>query len=117
MIKPKDPRELAETILARSSCNVQVGAVLEDYYNIVSWGWNSMGPDGLGMHAEEHCILRANPLRRPRSVIYVASRRRRNNKPLLSRPCHDCQRLLLGCGIKRVYYHDGSGKWHYEVIQ
>ncbi len=111
MIKPKDPRELAEAILTRSSCSVQVGAVLADRRGIFSWGWNSQGPDGFGMHAEHHCYLRANRERASSGVMFVASRRARNSKIVNSKPCEQCQRLLSWADIQTIWYRNGEGLW------
>ena len=51
MLKPRDPRELAIDLLPRSTCAVQVAAVLADANGIFGWGWNSAG-SGFGEHAE-----------------------------------------------------------------
>jgi len=118
MIKPKDPRELAETILNRSICNVQVGAVVEDYHGIMSWGWNNPG-EGFGKHAECHCLDRANPWRLHNTwcSLYVAAQRKRNSKPVLARPCEDCWlRIKRYTGITEVWYRDPSGLWVRETV-
>lgn len=109
MIKPKDPRELAETLLSRSNCAVQVASVLEDDYGIHSWGWNSSG-NGYGMHAEKHCLMRVNPNRAYESTIYVAARRKRNGHIVTAKPCAECQQLLTKYAI-RVFYRDKDGVW------
>lgn len=107
---PRDPRELAETLLARSVCSVQVAAVIADLCGVHAWGWNSSGADGLGLHAEAHAISRGNRRRFPGSTIYVASRRRRNGKTILSKPCEECAALVRKHGL-RVMYRDADGVW------
>ena len=111
----RDPREIAETILERSVCTVQVGACLVDPKGrVVSWGWNHSGFDGFGMHAEDHCISRASRRRVEGSTIYVASKRLRNAKVVSSRPCPDCEELIRSMGIKLVWWRNGDGRWYAE---
>jgi deoxycytidylate deaminase len=112
MRKPATAKELATDILARSSCSVQVGAVIEDGVGILSWGWNSVGA-GYGMHAEAHAILRANRKRLHGSTIYVASVRQRNAKIVISKPCEDCQRLIDKHNL-RVIWRGSKGEWNEE---
>ena len=110
MVKPKDPRELAETLLNRSTCSVMVAACIEDKFGIHSWGWNSAGYSGYGMHAEAHAIVRANKPRLYGSTIYVASIRKRNGNPVIAKPCVNCQKLLDKYMIT-VKYRDKDGLW------
>lgn len=104
-----DPRELVLALLKRSPCIVQVAAVLEDGTGVFAWGWNHSGPDGLGMHAEAHCLNRSNPHRLMCATMYVAARRRKNGRAVTAKPCPDCQRAVWGVG--RVIYRDGNGVW------
>lgn len=113
MKKPKNAFLLAEDILGRSKCSVQVGAAIEDRHGIISWGWNFDGFDGHGMHAEAHAVRRANKERLRGATIYVASTRRRNCKVVTSKPCEDCQRLIDKLGL-RVAWRDCNGEWVYE---
>lgn len=106
----KDPKVLADAILRRSHCSVQVGCVLVDAYGVHAWGWNSSGRDGFGEHAEAACLRRSNRSRLAGSVIYVAARRQRNGKWVMARPCHACQKLISK--VRAVVYRDGSGVWH-----
>jgi len=111
VIKPKDPRELAESILTRSICSVQVGAVIADKFGILSWGWNNVGgPVEYGMCAERHAILRSNFERLRGATIYVAGRRKRNGKVVGCRPCPRCQSDIDRFGL-RVRFRDGMGRW------
>lgn len=105
MIKPDDPRQLALDILERSVCHIKVGAAISDKTGILSWGWNSVGFDGFGEHAEASAIRRANKKRLAGSTIYVAGRRQ---KPIFSRPCYDCEQLIKRWGITKVVYTDGN---------
>src|SRR5690349_17962356 len=109
MIKPDDPRELAEALLNRSTCTVQVAAVIADKHGIFAWGWNNVG-DGFGCHAEAHAFKRANKGRLGGSVIFVASRRHRNGKIVPSKPCTACQALLDDYDIG-VVWRDTDGRW------
>lgn len=104
----RNPREVAEQILKRSICTVQVGAVVADGFGIFSWGWNSSG-DGYGWHAEYHCLYRANRRRLAGATLYVAAIRQRNNKVVSAKPCLDCQKLVKIC--KAVLFRDKDGEW------
>jgi deoxycytidylate deaminase len=110
MILPNSPEQLALDIMKRSICSVQVGAALQDIDGrIISWGWNSVG-DGFGEHAEAAAIRRANKRRIGYATLYVASQRKRNSKPILSKPCPDCQALLDKYLID-VLYRDAREMW------
>jgi tRNA(Arg) A34 adenosine deaminase TadA len=108
----KDPRELVIALLTRSVCAVQVAACIEDIEGrILSWGWNSSGPNGMGMHAECHAISRANRKRlNLTTALYVAAVRRKNNRIVTARPCVGCM-LLIQKYHMPVYYRDGTGTW------
>lgn len=110
MIKPRDPRELAIDLLPRSICSVQVAAVIADSYGIFSWGWNSMGADGLGEHAEAAAIRRANKKRLEGATIYIASRRKRNQKVVLAMPCPACWPLCNKWSLE-IWFRNSDGIW------
>lgn len=112
MYKSNDPAEVAATILNRSISAVKVGACLVDGHALHSWGWNGMGPDGYGIHAEAHVIRRANPRRLEGSTLYVASVRARNNRFVISRPCLECQKLIRWAGIAKVWWRGMDGVWN-----
>ncbi len=117
MIKPSDPRRLAEDLLARSTCSVQVAAVLvDDNGRIIAWGWNDMGPTGFGLHAESHCLHRANKTRIEGSTIYVAGQRKKSENPVLARPCDACMAKLISYKVSDVWYRDRDGTWKAENI-
>lgn len=109
MIKPRDPSELAEDLVHRSICAVQVAAVIADKDGIFSWGWNHVG-SGYGTHAESHAIQRANKQRLHGATIYVAARRQRTTNPITAKPCEDCQRLIDKWQLK-VKWRDPSNQW------
>lgn len=109
MKKPLDPRELAEAILKRSICNVKVGAVLADKQGIFAWGWNHMGASGMGIHAEVHCLSRANKARLRDAVMYIAGERARNGKAVPARPCADCARATAFVG--KIIWRDSDHSW------
>ncbi len=110
MRKPVSGKDLAIDILTRSPCSVQVGAAIEDGNGIFSWGWNSEGFDGYGLHAEAHAIRRANKRRLVGATIYVASLRKRNTKVVISKPCPACQQLIQKWQL-RVVWRDSDGEW------
>lgn len=111
----RSPKEIAEAMMSRSLCLVQVGACVEDREGrIIAWGWNSSGQDGFGLHAEAHAILRANRHRLRGAAIYVASRRRRSGNSVTSKPCLGCQILIKGAGLAQVLWRDKNKIWHKE---
>ena len=114
MRKPVDVRKLAVDILDRSTCGVQVGAAIEKSGYILSWGWNSTGFDGFGLHAESHAIMRANKKRLHGATIYVASLRSRNGKMVTSKPCANCQQLIDKWNL-RVVWRENTGEWIYGL--
>ena len=116
MQKPRDPRELAIDLLPRSTCQVQVAAVIADKHGIFSWGVNHVGFDGLGMHAEHEAIRRSNRKRLVGASIFVSGRRRRNGKVVVAKPCEDCHNRIVAAGISRVYYQVGEGLWRCYVV-
>jgi deoxycytidylate deaminase len=113
MRKPASGADLAIDILARSPCSVQVGAAIADKHGIFSWGWNSVGPDGFGLHAEAHAISRANRKRLRGALLFVASVRKRNGKVVTSKPCVECQRLIDKWNL-RVMWRENNEDWIYE---
>lgn len=116
MHKPRIPKQLAEDILSRSSCSVQVGAVIADAHGILSWGWNHMGRTGFGEHAETHALRRANKARLSQASIYVASRRRKHGKIVTSKPCPNCESRIRAAGIRSVWWQGASGEWHWYSL-
>jgi deoxycytidylate deaminase len=112
----RSPKEIAEAMMSRSSCAVQVGACIEDSEGrIISWGWNSMGPSGYGIHAEAHAIFRSKRTRLRGSTLYVASNRKRSGNSVTSRPCLGCQVLLKNAGIVAFYWRTRDGDWISEL--
>lgn len=111
-----DPRELADALRSRSRCRVQVACVLVDVVGrIHSWGWNGMGPDGNGIHAEAHAISRANPKRLAGSIAYVSARWHKRGRVAPSRPCGNCEWLLKINNITGVWYRE-AGVWAREIF-
>jgi len=110
IVRGREPEELTVDLLSRSTCNVQVAAVLADKEGIFSWGWNGVG-GGYGMHAEVHCLLRANRKRMAGATLYVASQRNRNSKPITSKPCWECEAMIRWAKIGKCYWRAGDGRW------
>jgi deoxycytidylate deaminase len=95
------PRQLAVDLLGRSTCKVQMAAVLTDRNGrIFSWGWNS----GY-RHAEEMAIARANPKRLAGATITVAGRRAKNGNSVYAKPCAGrCAPLIQARGIHKIEF-------------
>lgn len=108
MRKPNDPRELVLALLHRSTCSIQVAAVIADKWGIFAWAVNHSGFNGLGACAEREAIRRANKKRLEGATIYVASRRQRNMKAIMSKPCVKCQHMIDKRKLKVIYRH-GKG--------
>lgn len=109
MIKPNDPRELVVKLLKRSSCKVQVAAVLKDKYGIFAWGINHAGPDGFGEHAEINALKRSNYKRAKKSVMFVAAQRRKSKGIVTAKPCGACWPVVKQCAY--IIYRDKTGNW------
>lgn len=116
----RDARELASDLLERSTCKVQVAAVISNSHGIFSWGWNHCGPKGEGMHAEHHAISRCRNRRRLRGAkLTVIGRRKKNKNLVLSRPCKEksrkdntsCMEIAKSYGISVIEYMTKSGTW------
>lgn len=109
-IKDRSAQEILESLLDRSTCHVQVSALLMDRKNrVVSYGWNSAGPTGMGLHAEIHCLQRANPKRVADSILYVMARRRKSGNPVTAHPCAACAPAVREC--EACSYRDKDGLW------
>jgi pyrimidine deaminase RibD-like protein len=104
-------RALARDLCRRSSCQVQVAAVLVDRHGIFAWGWNHCGLNGMGEHAERHALRRANPRRLCGATMIVFGVRKKNGHTVPSRPCKDCNAIVRRAGIRRVEYHSRDGGW------
>lgn len=102
------PLALARALTARSTCAVKVAAVIYDRHGIFSWGWNHMGPDGLGQHAEVHALRRANRTRLKSATIVVVGRRR--GKVVFSFPCATCLSYVKRHGLRHVITEYKSGE-------
>ena len=103
-----DPWRVAEKLMERSRCRVKMAAVLIDRRGAVfAWGWNSAGPDGLGLCAERHALGRANPGRLAGAAIAVRGRHARTESA--STPCPVCLKALAKAGVAAVI-HRGPDK-------
>lgn len=108
MLKPKNPKELALKLLKRSTCRVQVAAVLSDKKGIFAWGVNHAG-DGYGMCAERECLRKANYKRVQGAVMWIAARRKKSGNPVSSRPCGACWPAVSRCLY--VVYREKDSTW------
>lgn len=137
MVVKGDPRAIAVKLLDRSSCIVQMAAVVSIGDDIIlSCGWNHVGSSQEGIHAEKHAILRLNrkgvagiKLRSYRKTpppikLTVVGRRRKSGSWVLSRPCNgdkerynhglrktSCSELARKFGITVVDYITKTGEW------
>ncbi|MBM3300507.1 MAG: hypothetical protein FJY85_11170 [Deltaproteobacteria bacterium] len=106
-----NPKQLVESLLLRSSVNVQVAAVIQERTGrIVSWSWNHSGPDGFGMCAERWAIQRANRKRLRGSTLYVGGRWKKSGNWVDARPCPECSLALDKAGVK-VVHSTKEGGW------
>ena len=105
----RDPKEIAEALISRSVCLIRVGACIVDKWGVFSWGFNHMGPDGMGMCAERFAISRSSKKRLYNSTIYVAGQYRRG-KFVPSKPCEKCQRIIDKYNMI-VIWRDRNGEW------
>lgn len=108
-VKGENPKDVVTKLLKRSTCRVQVAAVLSDKKGVFAWGINHMGSDGFGEHAEINCLKRANPKRVPGAVMWVAARREKSKNPVIARPCPACWPIARQCLY--VIYRDKDGEW------
>lgn len=112
-----DRRELAVALCFRSRCKTRMAAVLSDGHGVFAWGWNSPGPTGFGMHAEEHALSRANSRRVRGATITVAGLRygahaSRRRRFVVSAPCQDrCLPQLRKARIEAVEFVRADGTW------
>lgn len=74
---------------------------------------NDLVPQCWTYHAEQEAIRRTSPAALKRATLYVA---RRNNlgKPLLARPCSQCEGVIRKVGIAKVVYTTPS---HPQIIK
>ena len=79
------------------------------------WGWNHAGC-GLGEHAEQHALRRANPARVSGATITVYGRRRASGHPVLSWPCAECLAALVRAGVANVAYFD-KRRWRHRGLR
>ena len=103
------PKEAVLYYMKRSTCSVQVGAVLWDNQGLVAAGWNHMGDSGFGEHAEINALKRANHKRLSKAILYVAGRRKKSKNPVNSRPCAACAPAVRGCFY--VSWRDKDNSW------
>jgi pyrimidine deaminase RibD-like protein len=82
----KLPSALAMDLLERSSCNVQVAAILSDKRGIFAWGWNHCVING-GKHAEFSAIEGANKKRLKGATLTVIAKRKKNKSIICAKPC------------------------------
>lgn len=103
--------DIAFEVAGRSTCpRLHVGSVLVKNKRIKATGYNG-SPKGLThcdddgcyiknshcirtIHSEVNCLLEADPEERDDATLYVTHR-----------PCPECQKLIINCGITRVVYH------------
>lgn len=109
------PHEVVLGLMSRSPMRVRMAAVLYDAHGLFSWGWNHDF-----VHAEEHCVMRANPARVSRATLVIAGERAKNGNAVLARPCtrqsKNCLELLKRRGVRCVIYRNKAARWVTEKI-
>ena len=97
--------ELARDLSARSTIKIKVGAVIFDKNGILAWGWNNPG-NGYGDHAEHMAIRRfVRGNHTCTAPIYIAVFASRKGRPITSRPCKNCEKLLRGYNVSGSIYY------------
>lgn len=92
-----------------------VGAAILKGKCLISLGWNSdkTHPNSKtryhGHHAEFSCLVGTKKMDISGSTMFVV-RVTRMGKLGISKPCPECQDVIRGSGIKKVYYLDPEGK-------
>ena len=109
MARNKDPKELVIKLLKRSSCAVQTAAVLTTNGIVTATGWNHSGCTGFGCHAEEMLFKRANLKHIPKSVLYVAAKRKKSGSSVMAKPCAFCHSFAKNCAY--IIYRDKRNEW------
>lgn len=61
-------------------------------------------------HAEFNALIRCKDRYDPKTLIMYIARLTRTDYLSFSRPCEDCQALILETGLKKVYYSNYQGK-------
>lgn len=92
----------------------RVGAVIFKGSVPVAVGFNRQKshPDNLcfTQHAEFNALIRCKDRYDPKTLIMYVARLTRTDYLSYSRPCDECQELILNTGLKRVYYSNYQGK-------
>jgi len=114
----RDYRHLDIARLASYHSNAtsfKLGAVIAKGKRVIGIGFNnvrkthpSSNTPYQKIHAEFAAILNANGANLQGSTIYVY-REGKKGKQLISKPCPNCQKLILAAGIKYVIYTSPSG--------
>lgn len=129
---------IAREVSRRSPCSRRkFGAILVKNDNLISSGFNGSARGTLNcgldipclkditgelplvsydtcpaVHAEQNCLLLADPDRRIGGTMYLASSTTTDG----DRPCHLCRRYILQSGINDIFYLDKDAKLQHEVI-
>ncbi len=121
--------QVAEAFAERSTCNrLHTAAVaVDDTYNIIAVGYNGSLPNQL--HCNEpnigcdivdgHCI---RTLHAEQNLITNCARHGKSLEGaaiyVLHRPCYTCMKLLLACGVYKVFWkHDYNSDGQTENVR
>ena len=92
----------------------RVGAVLMKGKSVVAAGCNSKKTHPLCItdftqHAEFNVCSKVDYSFLNQLTIYIV-RLTRTNRIGMSKPCEECEKLLIGANLNRVYYSNANGK-------
>jgi deoxycytidylate deaminase len=59
------------------------------------------------MHAEMNVLRWSRP-----GDTLIVYRFKKDGSPTMAKPCSDCRRMIITCGIKKVTYTDWEGNLH-----
>lgn len=121
--------EIAKIIAQRSNCvGAQVGAIIVKDDRILSTGYNGT-PKGYinccdvwtdGPHPDHYEWSKIYEIHAEQNAIIWAARKgisiEGSDIYTTMRPCSQCTKLIIGSGIKRIFYnHDYSKEYHLNM--
>lgn len=69
------------------------------------------------LHAETHCILKAqNLLGDLNGMDLYVIRYLKTGEVRCAKPCAYCVKAIKAAKLRRVYYTDDEGQWHYFTV-
>ena len=103
--------EFAMNIAKNSDMHHKHGAVLVKGGSVLSFSENVNHNDPFFVstpnknhHAETRCIRKYKGSDVSGAVMYVARISNKDSRPMMSKPCENCQKVLKDSGIRKVFY-------------